>query len=384
MNVVAFLNRALLFVLHGILSVGTLILWRMGRGGSLVFTHAPDLDSSGRDGQMGPLVEALRNRGRLREVTLVPLTWNWLLRNWRAKRRPFVSHASILGTARLLAPWNATRRRRWRQRIASFVLSQARVNSVFLIDESGSGQSLLKAARSKGIPVLGIQHGDFHSGNHQYDSAAGGGVEPADVLCVWSHWFRARLLALSRIYDENNTVVTGRMRAETRPARPRIPTARLAVLFLGEAHSEFFGEARPFWEALMEAEGLQPKWKPHPSSERLPIEDSRLERRPLWEALNEADVVVGRDSSALLEAVHQERPVVLFGNHQGLDRSGYGDQGIGTRCEESTEIVATCRKATGAEDSTRAGVRKMVWGQDSRDPVAEILAVEAVLRQNRP
>ena len=163
---------------------------------------------------MGVLIDGLLDRReRFVEITLVPLSADWV-RNLCNKRRPFFSLAAIYGPAALLAFVTRSDRMRLRVWLARVLLALLRPTALVLIDESGSGQSLLRAARKQGVPVLGIQHGDFQPDNPQYAEsfATERGVEPADVLCVWSPWFRERLFAISSIYDASNVRVTGRLR----------------------------------------------------------------------------------------------------------------------------------------------------------------------------
>ena len=74
------------------------------------------------------------------------------------KRRLFVSHAAILALARVLSLGKSNDRSR--KTVARLLLRSLRPRAVYLIDESGSGQPLLCAARSLGIRVIGVQHGD--------------------------------------------------------------------------------------------------------------------------------------------------------------------------------------------------------------------------------
>lgn len=356
------LRRALSAIAHvaGALVVGAVFAVTR-RHGLLVFTHFRDVDDAGRDAQMGPLVDALRARGeRVVEWTLVPL--GELHRCWRARPRLFLSLAAIRVPARLLALGGDQQRRvRARTTVARWWLRLLRPRALFLIDESGSGQALLRAARQLGIRVVGVQHGDFRAGDRLYDvdpdNAAR--VEPADVLCVWSEWFRARLLALSAIYTERNTVVTGRLRYAPPPAIPA--ASGLRVLVIGEADPRHAAALAPFVAAL-HAAGFAVAERAHPAHVRRP-------QPALAGQVQACDVVVGRASSALLEALFFGRPIIVCSAVEPEGR----DPRVGVGVHDPQALPSACRSAAG----DRAGIdraRALIWGGvDPADAVDRIV-----------
>ncbi len=285
-------------------SVATLRFALTRRGAVLVFTHAHDLDHDGRDRQMGPLVDRLRAEGRpFFEVTFVALdggATGWR-RNARAKRRPFVSWAALLVAGRIVG----------RERAARAFLALLRPAALFLIDESGSGQPLVRAARSLSIPSVGIQHGDFQPDNAQYANPRAGTV-PVDVLAVWSPWFRERLLRCSSSYDASNTRVTGRLR-DPAPEPVARDAGDVRVLLVSEAHDRFPVDVEPFLAALREARGIRLAIRPHPGEDAARWPVGEVARGTLSEELVRCDVAIGRASSALLEALWFGRPIVCVG-----------------------------------------------------------------------
>jgi hypothetical protein len=367
------LLRAFRFAAHVAVSVASLVWFACARRGAvLVFTHAPDLDRDGRDPQMGPLVEALRARGLpLVEVTFVSLD-RGLLENLRRKRRPFVSYAVLAALVRIavafgMGPETA------RRRVGGAFLGLLAPRCVFAIDESGSGQLLVQGARQRGIRSVGIQHGDFQPANPQYARAciAGKGVAAADVLCLWSPWFRARLLCASPIYDERNTLVTGRMRFP-RPATParRARSARPRVLLLAESSPAFRELVRPFLELTRDAD-LEVEVRPHPADPAGVWQGQRLATGSLEDALELADVVVGVGSSALLEACWARRPVVLLSGDSDPDPAGYVREGIGSLCSVPADLPELCRKA--AASGPDPALRERIWGAE--EPTAVLQAI---------
>jgi len=363
------LLRSLRLPAHLFLSAVALLEFALfRRGGVLVFTHHPDVDGAGRDVQMGPLVDELRRRDRpLIEVTLVSLTGG-LLRNLLVKRRPFVSHAALLAVARMLACWPGIERDRARDVVGRGLLRLLRPVEVFLIDESGSGQMLVRAARSLRIPTVGIQHGDFQRGNSQYGPASD--AVPVDVLCLWSPWFRTRLLATSAIYGEHNTCVAGRMRyPQGEPARR--PSERLVrVLLVSQADPGFRGAVEPFLRALRGDGGFRLAVRPHPGETPASWPAAELARAPLAQAIQEADVVVGVDSSALLEALWWHRPTVTL---VALAPEPPAPLVACAACGEPEGLSDLCR--TLARDPRVVDERRaLVWGGPQAPAVEGILA----------
>lgn len=366
------LRKAMHFVPH---LVATLIaartLRRTGRGGILVFSHLQDVDAGGRDRQMGPLVAGILARGLpLLEVRLVPLRRGELRRARGLGGRPFLSHAAIVGLSRLLRlPLRADRRRSREAagRLAARFLRGLAPRCAFVIDESGSGQTWVRACRSLGVPVHGIQHGDFQPGNPQYDLDEGA-PDPvaADGICVWSPWFRSRLLRISPLYDERTAVVTGRLRFE--PDRPmenrRAPSTRRRILLLGEATEDLERDAGPILESLR-AKGFETLVRLHPARmagrREAPVE--------LTEDLLAADLVLGRASSALLEALRLRRPALVLLGQGGEDPAGYVASGVIPGVSSPEQIVELFQEGPTAE-----GVAEVVWGGAPED------AVEAVLQ----
>jgi hypothetical protein len=196
------LLRALRLPAHVALSLAALAWFALARRrATLLFTHAGDVDENHRDRQMGPLVDALAARGQpFVEVILVSLSGG-LVATLLRTRRLFVSHAAVLAAARLLALLPGRERDDARASIGHALLRVLRPRRVFLIDESGSGETLLRAARRARIPVFGVQHGDFQPTNAQYAPRPerARDVPTVDLLFVWSPWFRARLAGMGRV-----------------------------------------------------------------------------------------------------------------------------------------------------------------------------------------
>ena len=134
------------------------------RGKPMVLVHYQDVDATGLDRQMGPLVDVLRAHGGCSVVAAIPFGPQLFVDWWR-RGAASISIALVLLPARLMCPAGGrAARMRARVRVARWLLLVVRPPVVFLIDESGSGQPLLRASRQLGIRVIAIQHGDFRPG----------------------------------------------------------------------------------------------------------------------------------------------------------------------------------------------------------------------------
>jgi hypothetical protein len=336
----------------------------------MVFTHWQDVDEEGLDRQMGPLVDALKARERLVEITLVPLS-RALFQNLALKRRLFISYAAILGPARLFCPAVRDRERLMavRARIAGLFLRLLRPRTIWLVDESGSGQPMVRAAQKLGIRTVGVQHGSFGGGNRQYEPVQGEvlRVVPVDLLCAWSEWFLAELLSISPIYTRENTKVTGRLRYPA-PPEPARHGDRIRVFVIGDAQPVSDELIRPFVEALSSNAAFEVAIRLHPARAKA----QGVAQPSLPQALVWCDVVLGRRSSALLEALWFHRPVILVGEPDP-EMGRLIREGLAIACLEASDVADSCRRVmTAAHVKKLRTARVLVWGAAPLDPVGAV------------
>ena len=342
------------------------------RRGVLVLTHAADVDRNGVDNQMGPLVAALEERSEpIVHVVLTPLSAEGFFEQ-RSRTGGFLSLGALFGAARLLAPFLGGRRKA-RARVAGWVLSLCAPRACYLIDESGSGQMWISAARERGIPSIGIQHGDFAPDNHQYAPRPGEAfeVEPADCLCLWSPWFQERLFAISPIYDSSNTFVTGRLahaRSEEREEKKEPEEdLQLRILLISEADAGFEASIGRYLSALRSHDEFELRVRPHPSEDKERWPPSERTDESLDRLLETSDLLVGVSSSALLEGLRVGRPVLLLGS----DPSGFVAGGAAELCSDPSELPRMCLELGRGPKNLPA--RERVWGGVPADTISLIM-----------
>ncbi len=343
----------------------------------LCFTHFQDLDRDGRDRQMGPLTDEILERNLpLIEITQVPLWWGALSKNKARKKRPFLSHAAILGMAKLIRGPGASREKqaRSRERVAGWILRNLGIRKAYLIDESGSGQTYVRACLKLGIPVYGIQHGDFQPGNPQYDPSEWskqGRLPPAAVNCLftWSPWFRSRLIRISPIYHESNTLVAGRLRNQE-PESQSNPTCpeKIRILLISEPSKRFHEGASPYVARLEENPKIDLRIRRHPA-EASGTGDSPEPNLAL--DLAGVDIAVGNSSSALLEALELGLGVICLTSKDLGDPARYAEEGLAVRCDTPDKLEVSIECAL--DESARRERRERVWGTERREPARFIL-----------
>ena len=381
------LLRAVRLLAHLFVSGGAVLWFTLARRSApLVFRHEPDVDDTGRDVQMGPLLEELERRGTpWVEVVFVPLTApgeRGLLRTLARWRRPFVSHAALLVLRRLTGS----------PRAIGALLALWGVRVLYLIDESGSGQLLLRAARARGLPVVGVQHGDFQPSNPQYAGPRGERLA-VDLLAVWSPWFRERLLAVSELYREAASAprveVVGRLAHGAAPSLPeRTDTLRaepVRVLVIAEREAAFRGAVLPYLQALDAGAGprftLRLRLHPGAGAEAWPASLARSSGT-LEDDMHWADVVVGRTSSALLEALWHGLPAVCLAPGATGGAADLVSQGVLEPCEDPETFSELLVRASSRTAAERERVRTRVWGDAPRNPAAELLRLGSELQLN--
>lgn len=370
------MRRIVGFGLHLVWSLPLLVYFSLFRRQAyFVLTHHQDIDSEGLDRQMGPLLDEMRSQDLAWiEVCYIPI--GNLFDNLRKKRRPCLSYAAFLAITFFLS-WSrdSQRRKAAQDCVARRWLRFLQPQALFLIDESGSGQPFVRAARQLSIPTFGIQHGDFQPNNPQYSPQDNKTFkkDSVDCFCLWSSWFQKRLLQCSPIYDEANTLVTGRMRFAPTESTKADTKNKIVVLLLAEAEGDFVEIVQPYLEHLSHEEGIKVLIQEHPAErhrERFTFPVSSVD---LATNLQTSDVILGRNSSALLEAIYWETPVILLESNQG--RSCYRDEGIGESCSDPSKLGSLCRRVVQSTSQSEVKQRlDRIWAGQSPRAAAKILA----------
>lgn len=218
----------------------------------------------------------------------------------------------------------------WAIRTMRVLLRAVGVRAVYITAGMERNFGLLLACKLAGIPTVGILHGVASRFYNVYDFMPGfTGAKrlSVDTYGVWSEWWKEYYLAHSRAYAPEQVVVSGIMRP------PRLTPAHQAsqghggpikVLFVaGELSVP--EEVLPYLRALMEDQrfSVHLTFRPYRDAFELWVNqhqpelleqvgtDRIFKGRRIQDDIAACDAVVGTYSTAALEALLQERPVVF-------------------------------------------------------------------------
>ena len=181
------------------------------------------------------------------------------------------------------------------------------------------------------IPTIGILHG-FAS--HMYNvcdfmhTYSGTKILSVDRYGLWSEWWKSYYIQHSRAYRPEQLYVSGSMRPVPVAALPmkqgRDYTSPIQVLFVSEIVA-VPDEVIPYLEKLLSTEDVSVhiKFRAHQDSFEYwlkthkpyilsQVGESRIHKGSMSEAIGAIDVVVGSQSTGVIESVLQQKPFVFF------------------------------------------------------------------------
>ncbi len=247
----------------------------------------------------------------------------------------------------------------WEIRFMKFITRLIGIQAGFIGAASERNFATVLACKLNTIPTVGILHGVSSRHYNVYDFLPGYDSKKSmsvDIYGVWSEWWKTYYETYSRVYTPEQLIVSGPMRPLTHTDAPiltRDPFKdTVRVLFISEEMA-VPEEVIPYIYALMESETVRVtiKFRPYPDGfekwlmkhmpDLLTHEKIHLVRGSILEALNDADVVVGCQSTAVLEGLLQLKVPLFFNTHKWGDyysMKGYGD-GNQFFAENPTDLV---------------------------------------------
>ena len=219
----------------------------------------------------------------------------------------------------------------WAIKVLKFVLKFIGIKASYISVAVSRNFHEVLACKLLGIKVVGIQHGaslksysasDFVS---EFDGEKSLGV---DKYGLWSEWWREYHIKNSRLHKPEQLYVSGPMRPlEHKNVSLRSPSQKgglIKVLFVSEQLAAPL-EVMPYLQALISAENisLYLKFRPYRDGfeDWLLVNHSnvlgklgkeQILRGSMPEAIALSDVVVGSNSTGVLESVLQLKPFVFF------------------------------------------------------------------------
>lgn len=183
------------------------------------------------------------------------------------------------------------------------------------------------------IPTIGILHGVASRNYNVYDFMPGFDGErqlSLDFYGMWSEWWKSYYLKYSSVYTEQQLTVSGPMRPVlVRPAHnpvvsPEVSASQTKVLLVSEVVA-VPSEIIPYIDAVLKESNctLFIKFRAVNDTFEAWLKDNRpdileilgVERSlkgSMYDAITQCDVVVGTQSTGVIESTLQEKPFVLF------------------------------------------------------------------------
>lgn len=418
--------------LQVLISLISLPLLMLKRPGLLVYTG--DLFDPPRDysfrmhfiyqelrGRKVPFVEFIRS--------LEP-TCTMLAHAWKRRRPVIYSYAIKVvlswmagsGGRRALAPASGDPAQAFKLALASLYVPDTRAITWsiramnFLARIIGVRAALIPAGGSRtfheilgcklaGVPTIGILHGAPSRYYNAYDFMPGFTGEKmlsVDIYGVWSEWWREQYIRYSRAYKPEQLRVSGPMRPLLKQGgATHVPETReglLKILFISE-QSAAPEEIMPYLSKLLAdsrlelyfkfrsyRDGFEEWLKVHHPEILERVGTDRILYGTMQEAIAHCHVTVGSYSTAVLEALLQEKPPVFFNTRKWGDCYGLAplNTTYGIFATSPEQLVEYVVRSTDAPRETLKELQQMFFGDPHKNGSAWLVdQLEEVLRKRK-
>ncbi len=402
-----------------------LLIWR--RPKTLLFTGDKFADGKDYDFRMKFIYEELRAR-RLPFVEFVRSLepWKKLLQHVGVRRRAVIYPEGVAFVGRVLGALTGGHRKAWGMfgneqalpgedpfqlfkrivavqyllgvyddvwaiRIMRMILRATGIKAAIITTANERNFHTVLACKMLNIPSVGILHGAASKDYNVYDFMPGFSGEkslPVDVYGVWSEWWREYYVSHSKAYASHQIVVSGPFRPlkiDTVLDKP-IKVGDIKVLFVpGELSDP--RESLFYIESLMEEEGISFFLTFRPYRDR--FENWIKEHNPglierigkdhillgdINSAIAQSDVVVGSYSTAVLEAVLQDKPFVFFNTRKWGDYFSLREYDDGSFfAEDPPELAGKIKKVYQTESKVLADLRNRFFGDPTKNGSAWVV-----------
>ena len=405
-RVAAWFGRAAVRLVSDLALIG----FRLTRRDTVLYTIdivSPGLD---HDFRIGPLYAELRRRGyRLAEYTH-SLSARIALGNMLRRRRPAVVLEAFDDDPRVTYPlpravqplratqggtledrvlravalevlgWCQASAARYRALRRALMRHGARRAIVF--DDNRHNHELVAACHSLGLKVLGFQHGvfnRFHTGTMAY-GFEGARSHAFDLYGVWGPLFRERLLAGSRLYEADQVVVCGPLRApRAERHEPVRSLGRPRVLLVSEPLARK-AEVRTYLEMLMRSERFELCVKLRPGEDPAglraygidPASVHVLQTPTVYEAFSQVDLALGTYSTVLYEAALSLVPTVWLRTAIAYGRE-LAEESLAEAAEDPQQVGAAVDRALRLPQEELIRRRDRIWSNVAEDGARRLI-----------
>lgn len=225
----------------------------------------------------------------------------------------------------------------WEIRCMKWIIGISGIRSAFITATNDRNFHACIGCKLNNVPTVGILHGfaSYHYNVYDFMPAYDGVAQiSVDEYGVWSEWWREYYIAHSKVYAENQIVVSGLMRPLS-PGTVRMPETEVGTHTKVLLVSEIVAvptEVIPYLDSLLREKTFTVyiKFRPHNDS----FESWLMAHRPdilellgsskclknsMQEAIDQCDIVVGSQSTGVIEATLQGKPFVLFNTRKWGD-----------------------------------------------------------------
>lgn len=219
----------------------------------------------------------------------------------------------------------------WAIQIMKWILPAIGIKAAFIPAANERNFHTVLGCKLNGIPVVGIQHGAQSHHYNVYDFMQGfdGGKSlSVEAYGVWSEWWKEYYIKNSKTYKPEQLFVSGPMRPIQKPILTTNDinfkyNKNIKVLFVSEVVADPT-EVIVYLDALCAAENVSlyvkfrsshdnfEDWLENNRPDILNKLKDRLLKGGMFEAIELCDVIVGSQSTGVIEATLQEKPFVFF------------------------------------------------------------------------
>lgn len=242
--------------------------------------------------------------------------------------------------------------------ISKWIMKFLNIQCLLSLDDSRYSNELNIAAKDLQITTIGYQHGrfnEYHIGLFEF---------PFDVYCVWSEYFKNKLLKLSSKYTPNQIAVIGHFRIKEPLS---LIQREKIILWLGESNINY-EEVTPFIEkAVKDGYNIIFRGKPgnnYSLANFLTAYNISIDTYGnYFESLkmHRIGVVIGTHSTALMESWTAGVPSFALQTSYDYGKHLWED-GLIHVCEHIDDVTHTIDNHLNMDNDGIIDIRHKIWG----------------------
>jgi len=277
----------------------------------------------------------------------------------------------------------------WAIRIMKLILRMIGIKATLITAATERSYHAILGCKLNEIPTVGILHGIASRHYNGYDFLPGfDGTKmlSVDKYGLWSEWWREYYLKNSKAYRPEQLFVSGPMRPAQKPitnSNKSIPNDRQKInLLLISEIVAIPTEVMPYLDAINKIEdfSVHIKFRQHNDSfekwlkvnrpdilSMLP--EDRILKGSMQEAIESCDVVIGSQSTGVIEATLQLKPFILFNTKKWgdyFDMKSF-DSKYNFFAENPEKLISHIKASNKIPDEVLKYLREKFFGDPHKD-----------------